>query len=380
MNALEPVERFVVSQTSADLPFVTAYRDGDIAKRLVEQLHAEAGDLHATFMEVCGTHTMAISRHGIRQLVPKGIRLISGPGCPVCVTPNAYLDYAVTLARLPNVTVATFGDMLRVPGSRSSLEREKARGADVRLVYSPRDAVAVARAEPEREVVFLGVGFETTAPTVAAAILEAKRSGVKNFSVLCAHKTMPQAMRALVADGRIGLDGFICPGHVSAIIGAEPYRFLAEEFGKACVITGFEPVDILQGLLMLVRQVRNRDPEVEIQYRRVVRPEGNPRARQVLERVFEPCDAEWRGLGWIPGSGLKIRPEFADYDAEVRFPLDLPPAEEPPGCRCGEVLQGLIRPDECPLFGTRCTPENPVGACMVSSEGTCAAYYRYGVM
>ncbi len=348
-----------------------------MARRLVELLQREAQGLRATFMEVCGTHTMAIARYGIRQLLPEGIRLVSGPGCPVCVTPNGYLDRAIALARLPEITVATFGDMLRVPGSESSLEREKAQGHDVRVVYSPRDAVAIALNEPDRQVVFLGVGFETTAPTVAAAILEAQRTGVRNFCVLCAHKTMPQAMRALVANGRVGLDGFICPGHVSAIIGAEPYRFLAAEFGKACVITGFEPVDILQGLLMLVRQVRSGKPAVEIQYSRVVRPEGNPKAQAILAEVFEPCDAEWRGLGWIPGSGLRIRDEYVDFDAARRFPLEIPPPKEPQGCRCGEVLQGLVEPDECPLFGGGCTPERPVGACMVSSEGRCAAYYRY---
>jgi hydrogenase expression/formation protein HypD len=357
---------------------IRAFREGRIVTWNLERLHRESEGLHATFMEVCGTHTMAIFRHGLRRVMPENLRLVSGPGCPVCVTPNGTIDRAIALCRIPGVVIATFGDMVRVPGSSSSLELEQTRGARVRVVYSPLDAVKMAEAQPGAQVVFLGVGFETTAPTVAAAILEARKRGLRNFSVLVAHKTMPQAMRALVASGDVALDGFLCPGHVSTIIGSEPYRFLAEEFGKACVIAGFEPLDIVEAIWMLVKQVKQGRPRVEIQYRRAVRPEGNPKALETLHRVFEPCDAEWRGLGWIPGSGLRLREEFREFDAEHRFPLEVEPPRQQAGCRCGDVLKGTVEPEACPLFAKVCTPETPVGPCMVSSEGTCAAVFRYG--
>jgi hydrogenase expression/formation protein HypD len=340
---------------------------------LVAELAGERGR-EATFMEVCGTHTMAIARYGLRQLLPPGLRLVSGPGCPVCVTAIGDLDRVVALGRLPEVTLVTFGDLMRVPASRTTLARERATGADVRVVYSPRDAVELAAAEAERQVVFAGIGFETTAPTVAAAILEAQQRGLTNFSVLSLHKTMPLPLRLLMELGETPIDGFILPGHVSVITGTACYEFLADEFGVGGVVAGFEPDDVLEGLLMLLRQ---KQPRIEIGYRRAVRPEGNPVARALMERVFAPCDADWRGLGVIPGSGLALRAEYAQFDATARFAIEAGEPDEPKGCACGEVLRGVLDPAACPLFGVRCTPEDPVGACMVSSEGSCAARYRY---
>lgn len=331
-----------------------------------------------TFMEVCGTHTMAIYQHGIRALLPEQIRLISGPGCPVCVTPVGYVDQAIALSRRPNTIIATFGDMVRVPGSTSSLQQEQARGATLRIVYSPLDAVALAQKHPGADVVFLGVGFETTAPTVAGAILTAARLNLTNFYVLCAHKTMPGPMAALAGDPDLQVDGYLCPAHVSAIIGANAYLPLVEAYHVPCVVTGFEPLDILQGVLMLARQVISGAARVETQYRRVVRPQGNLKARALLDQVFAPCDARWRGIGDIPGSGLQLRGDYARYDAALQLPVASEPPVEHPGCLCGEILKGKVRPSDCPLFRTTCTPEDPVGACMVSSEGTCAAEYKYG--
>ncbi|MBI5656692.1 MAG: hydrogenase formation protein HypD [Geobacter sp.] len=356
------------------------YRDRDLVQGLAGRLRecAAGAGRTMTFMEVCGTHTMAIYQYGLRGLLPPEVRLISGPGCPVCVTPNTYLDKAIACCRLPDTIVATFGDMLRVPGSTSSLMEERARGADIRIVYSPLDAVKIASANPGRRVVFLGVGFETTAPTIAGSILAARTAGLANFLVLSAHKTMPTPMQALAADPELAIDGFICPAHVSTIIGADAYLSLAEEFGRPCVITGFEPADVLQGVLMLAGQVAKGESRVEIQYRRAVKPEGNRKAREILDQVFTPCDAEWRGLGTIPGSGLRIREEFAAFDVEQSLPLEVEPSCEPAGCRCGDVLKGKITPFDCPLFATVCTADAPVGACMVSTEGTCAAAYKYG--
>jgi len=334
---------------------------------------ADAGE-GLTFMEVCGTHTMAISRYGLRDLLPAAMRLVSGPGCPVCVTAMRDLDLVVAMARLPEVTIVTFGDLIRVPSSRTSLAEERAAGADVRVVYSPADAVALAAELPGRQVVFVGIGFETTAPTVAASVLEAQARGIANFSVLCLHKTMPGPLRALLESGETHLTGFILPGHVSVVTGTGCYKFVADEFGVGGVIAGFEAADVLESLLMLARQ---QQPAIEIQYRRAVHPEGNPVARQVMERVFEPGDADWRGLGVIPGSGLRFGDEFGVFDALRRFAVDPGETLEPQGCRCGDVLRGALDPADCGLFGTRCTPESPVGACMVSSEGSCAAQYRY---
>lgn len=362
-------------EDAADIDF-SAFKDPKLACGLIETIHRLAPE-HATLMEVCGTHTVAIARNGIRDLMPEGLRLASGPGCPVCVTCNRDIDTVIALACIPNVTITTFGDMTRVPGSTSSLLAEQAAGRSVEIVYSPLDALAFAKAHPEREVVFVGVGFETTTPLVAMAIKRAKAMGLSNFTVFAAHKNMPGALELLVGDPTLELDALILPGHVSTIIGAEPYRFLAEKYGIPGVITGFEPVDVLQGIAMLVRQLHEGRAEIEIAYARGVMPEGNPVALAAIDEVFETCTATWRGLGDIPGSGYRIRDEFANFDAVRRFEPDVEPTRDPKGCRCGDVLRARIAPNECPLFRTVCTPENPVGPCMVSSEGSCAAYYRY---
>lgn len=362
-------------EDAADIDF-SAFKDPKLARGLIETIHRLAPE-HATLMEVCGTHTVAIARNGIRDLMPEGLRLASGPGCPVCVTCNRDIDTVIALARIPNVTITTFGDMTRVPGSTSSLLAEQAAGRSVEIVYSPLDALAFAKAHPEREVVFVGVGFETTTPLVAMAIKRARAMGLSNFTVFAAHKNMPGALELLVGDPTLELDALILPGHVSTIIGAEPYRFLAEKYGIPGVITGFEPVDVLQGIAMLVRQLHEGRAEIEIAYARGVMPEGNPVALAAIDEVFETCTATWRGLGDIPDSGYRIRDEFANFDAVRRFEPDVEPTRDPKGCRCGDVLRARIAPNECPLFRTVCTPENPVGPCMVSSEGSCAAYYRY---
>lgn len=362
------------------MKYLDEFRDGAVVRGLA----ARIGELTAgraeplVFMEVCGTHTMSIYQYGLRALLPPQVRLISGPGCPVCVTPNGYLDRAVALSRLPDVTIATFGDMLRVPGSSSSLMEERAKGADIRIVYSPLDAVTLAAGNPQRRVVFLGVGFETTAPTIAGSILVAAERGVTNYFVLASHKTMPAPMAVLSADPELKIDGYLCPAHVSAIIGAAAYDFLAEQYGIPCVVTGFEPTDVMQGVEMLARQAMAGESRVEIQYSRVVKREGNRKAQEILATVFTPCDAEWRGIGVIPGSGLRIAAAYAPFDAEKMIPVAVEDLREHQGCRCGEVLRGKLSPFACPLFGTVCTPEEPVGACMVSSEGTCAAAYKYG--
>lgn len=331
------------------------------------------------FMEVCGTHTVAIFRAGIRAMVPKGMDLLSGPGCPVCVTPQEEIERAMELARDPQVVLLTFGDLMRVPGRSGSLETLKAEGADIRVVLSPLDALKVAERESSKKVVFFAVGFETTAPAVAATVLEAKKRGLKNFFLLSSQRLIPPALKALLSSGRVSLDGFILPGHVSVILGRAPYEFIPRDHGIPAVITGFEPMDILEGILLLLQQRTRGEAMVQIQYRRAVREEGNPRARALMEEVFQPQDARWRGLGTIPMSGLALKAPFKAFDAQEAFRLDPPrPIPEPKGCSCGEVLQGLIRPPECPLFGNACTPERPIGPCMVSSEGSCAAYYKYG--
>jgi hydrogenase expression/formation protein HypD len=352
---------------------VTPSRPADV-RRLAADLERAAGGRSLSYMEVCGTHTMAVARYGLRQLLPPGMKLVSGPGCPVCVTAIGDIDRAVAIARLPNVILTTFGDLVRVPASRSTLAEERAAGADVRVVYSALEAVDLAEASPGKEVVFIGIGFETTAPTVAAAIVTARRRRLPNFSVLCLHKTMPAPLRALLDAGETPLNGFLLPGHVGVITGSLVYSFLADDYGVGGVVAGFEPDDVLRALLTLVGQQR---PAVEIEYGRAVSPEGNVVAQRILADVFHPADADWRGLGVIPGSGLLIAPEYVEFDAERRFSVDPGPPVEPPGCRCGDVLRGLIDPSVCPLFGRRCTPESPVGACMVSSEGACAAHYRF---
>ena len=353
-----------------------AFKDPRLARGLIESIQALAPK-SATLMEVCGTHTVAIARNGIRGLMPEGVRLASGPGCPVCVTSNHDIDKVIALARVPEVTIATFGDMTRVPGSTSSLLAEQAAGRSVEIVYSPLDALRLAQENPDRQIVFVGVGFETTTPLVAMAIKRARAMGLTNFTVYGAHKNMPGALEVIINDPALKLDALILPGHVSTIIGAEPYRFLAEKYGIPGVITGFEPVDVLQGIAMIMRQLHEGRAEIEIAYARGVMPEGNPVALAAIDEVFETCSATWRGLGEIPGSGYRIREEFADFDAMRRFQPDVEEVREHKGCRCGDVLRGIMAPSECPLFRKVCTPENPVGPCMVSSEGSCAAYYRY---
>ncbi|MGC8833219.1 MAG: hydrogenase formation protein HypD [Armatimonadota bacterium] len=357
---------------------VDEFRNPQLLEKVRQQLPS-ADAPPAVLMEVCGTHTMAIARYGLRSFLPKQVRLVSGPGCPVCVTHQRDIDTCLALTDVPNVIIATFGDMMRVPGTYSSLEQQRASGSDVRMVYSPMDAVRLAEAHPNREVIFLGVGFETTAPAVAASILEADRIGLHNFSVYCAHKLIPPALEALAQAPDLQIDGFILPGHVSTILGLEPYRFLAEKYGKACVVTGFEPLDIAIGMAMLLERIQNRNPGLDIQYTRVVRPDGNPTARRIMYRVFKPADSDWRGIGTIPNSGLVIRSEFAHMDAKLKFADQIPKQDsmEPESCMCGSVLRGAALPTDCRLFGTACTPASPVGPCMVSSEGTCAAFYRY---
>ncbi len=354
----------------------SGFRDPELARTLIDAIHATATE-PVKLMEVCGTHTVSIARHGLRYVMPKTITLLSGPGCPVCVTSNVDIDTAIEFAKQPGVIVTTFGDMMKVPGSYSSLSREKADGADIRMVYSPLDALEMAKRNPDKQVVFIGVGFETTVPIIAAAIEHAAAEGVENFSVFSAHKTVPDALEALVNDPDVQIGGFILPGHVSTIIGLEPYRFLAEKYGVPGVITGFEPIDVLQGVYMLVKQIAEGRSEIEIGYTRGVMPQGNTAAVEKMNEVFEPCDAEWRGIGVIPGTGLAIREEFAAYDAMKKVPVTPPEPKEIKGCQCGEVLRGVTLPFECKLFGRACTPEHPIGPCMVSSEGSCAAYYRY---
>jgi hydrogenase expression/formation protein HypD len=349
--------------------------DKEYTRALLEEIRAVKQDF--ALMEVCGTHTMAIAKSGIRELVPPNLKLLSGPGCPVCVTAQGDIDSVIAMAGNPDITLLTFGDMLRVPGTTTSLAEERSRGADVRVVYSPLDAVQMAADNPGREMVFLGIGFETTAPTVAVSIEEARRRELSNFSVLSLHKVVPPALEVIFSDPDIRVDGLICPGHVSAVIGLEPYEILVQRYKKPCVVTGFDTLDILEGIVMLTRQLRNGEARAEIQYKRVVKKEGNLVARAVLERVFTLADARWRGLGAIPGSGLNINDEYSSYDARVKF--QVPDFEDKPikGCACGEVLTGKITPRECLLFGRACTPVQPIGPCMVSHEGACAAYYRY---
>jgi hydrogenase expression/formation protein HypD len=359
------------------MKFVEEFRNRDLATKLLRRIEeGGAGDRDIALMEVCGTHTMSIQRYGLRALLPKRIRLLSGPGCPVCVTPNEKVDLAIAYAMSDGVILATFGDMAKVPGSSTSLLKAKAAGGALQIVYSTMDAVKLAEDHPEKKVVFFGIGFETTAPTIAASILEAERRGLSNYCVVSAAKVIPPAMEALL-EGEVRIDGFLCPGHVSVIIGAQAYRRIVDEHGVPCVIAGFEPVDILQAIEMLALQIGDGRAEIENQYKRVVHEEGNAAARRILEEVFETADANWRGIGVIPGTGLRIREAYAKYDAEVALPVEAEETIENKRCICGLILKGVRQPPDCPLFGRKCTPENPVGACMVSGEGACAAYYKY---
>ncbi|UCD74859.1 MAG: hydrogenase formation protein HypD [Phycisphaerales bacterium] len=329
------------------------------------------------FMEVCGTHTVNACRSGVHSLMPENVRLVSGPGCPVCVTAQRYIDALIELGRREEVVLATYGDMIRVAGAGGSLELARSEGAEVRVVTSTLEAVEMARNEPARQVVFAAVGFETTAPATAAAVLAAQKLNLDNFTILPCHKLVIPAMRTLLADPEINIDGFLCPGHVSVIIGAEAYREVVEQYGKGCVIAGFEPLQIMDGVLHLAQQAAAGEPKLENLYPEVVSDEGNPRARALIEQVFVPGDAAWRALGVMKGSGLDLKPEYARFDAFRRFGISMGEDHDPPGCRCGEVITGRITPEQCGLFGSTCTPVYPIGPCMVSSEGSCQAWFKY---
>ena len=359
------------------MKFVDEYRDPELANRLIEHIHLTS-KRPIRLMEFCGGHTVSILKHGIRQLLPQNIEMLSGPGCPVCVTSTGDLDKAIAVAALPGVISTSFGDMIRVPGSHSTLQMAKAEGADVRVVYSVQDALGIAKDNPEKAIVFVGIGFETTAPTVAAALVAAETEGIKNFYILCLHKVCPPIMKAILDLGEVRINGIVCPGHVSAIIGSRPYEFIAKDYGIACVVSGFEPVDILLTVDMLVSQIERQEYSVEIAYRRGVKPEGNPQALKLMERVYEIGEATWRGIGAVPASGLRINERYRRFDAETRFDIRVGPPLEPKGCLCGSILRGVSTPADCSLFRRTCTPEHPVGPCMVSSEGTCAAFYHYG--
>ncbi len=328
-------------------------------------------------MEVCGTHTVAIFRHGIRDIIPKEITLLSGPGCPVCVTPIKDVDVAIAISKLDGSILSTFGDMMRVPGSKQSLYHAQAEGANIRVVYSPMDALTLAVENKDRNIIFFATGFETTSPSVAGTLFEAERMGVDNFYIYSAHKIVPPALKALLDSDDLRIDGLILPGHVSTIIGSRPYEFIASDYRVPSVITGFDAEDILQGIMMLLEQIASGRANVEIQYTKVVREEGNRKAQSLMNEYFEPCDANWRGIGTIPMSGLKLRDRVNRWDVKHVFEIDMPDSQEPKGCQCGLVLRGVKIPTDCRLFGKTCTPEHPVGACMVSTEGSCAAYYKY---
>ena len=360
------------------MKFIDEYRDPELARKLVNKIHRKSTK-PVRLMEFCGGHTVAVFRYGIRQLLPKTIEMLSGPGCPVCVTAGADLDKAIALARLPNVIIATFGDMVRVPGSYSSLADARAEGCDIRIVYSAYDALLIARKNPDKDVIFIAIGFEATAPTIAASILEADEAQIGNYYILPLNMLCPPIMKTLLELGEVRLDGIIAPGHVSCIIGSYPYRFIPQDFGVACVISGFEPLDILMSIYLLVRQIEIADYKVEIAYRRGVKPEGNIKAAGLLEQVFEVSTANWRGIGAVPSSGLRLNKKYKHYDANSNFSIEVGPPLEPEGCICGSILRGVEKPPDCKLFSGQCTPEHPVGPCMVSSEGSCAAYYHYRI-
>ena len=360
--------------------YVDEYRDPALARSLSQEIHelVRPGET-VRVMEICGGHTHAIYRHGLDELLPPEVELVHGPGCPVCVIPMGRVDDAIAIAETSGVTLATFGDMMRVPGGRGSLLEAASRGADVRMVYSPLDALELARLEPERHVCFLAIGFETTAPATAITLLRARGDGIGNFSVFCNHVLIEPPLRAILDTPGLRVDAFVGPGHVSSVIGSDAYRFIPDEYGRAVVVSAFEPVDLLQSIAMLLRQRVDGRCEVENQYTRVVRPEGNPRAlAAIAETMSVREDFEWRGLGILPRSGLRIRDAFGLFDAERLFDLPGARIEDPKACRCGEVLTGQIKPWECGVFGTACTPERPLGTCMVSSEGACAAFFSYG--
>jgi len=357
---------------------ISGFRDSDAVRRLAQKIEeVYPGGTHK-LMEVCGTHTMAIARYGLRTLLPERLELLSGPGCPVCVTPASVIDAAVKISSQPDTAIVTFGDMMSVPGSNKSLEEKKADGGDIRVLYSVYDMLKMAEAEKEKNFVFISVGFETTTPGIALALLETKRRELGNVCFLVANRLVIPAMEALMKAQEVRIDGFLCPGHVSVIIGSDAYSGFSERYKVPCAVTGFEPVDILLAVFDLIQQIGEKRYGVSNRYSRAVTSEGNVEAQRVADMVFEAVAADWRGIGSIPQSGLALRAEFREYDALERFGLELVPVPDPPGCRCGDVLKGLILPLQCGLFGGRCTPQHPVGPCMVSSEGSCAAYFKYG--
>lgn len=369
--------------------YVDEFRDPEMARGLLRQIETLVDQLHAAdrlppdrplkLMEICGGHTHAIFKYGLEELLPEAIELIHGPGCPVCVMPRGKVDDAIALAQQPGVIFTTFGDTLRVPGSRLSLLQARAQGADVRTVYSPADALDIARNQRDRPVIFFGIGFETTAPSIALTILQAEREGITNFSVFCNHVLVIPALEALLANPDLQLDGFIGPGHVSTVIGWQPYQVICDRYRKPLVVSGFEPLDLLQSVWMVLRQFAEGRCAVENQYARLVKAQGNRVALAALAQVFAVRDTfEWRGLGEIPVSGLRLADAYAAFDAERRFDWERSHATDSPACQCGEILKGVLKPWECKVFGTACTPDNPIGTCMVSSEGACAAYYKYG--
>ncbi|MBS1168087.1 MAG: hypD [Proteobacteria bacterium] len=369
------------------MKYVDEYRDGEKARGIAAAIAAEVRPERSyAFMEFCGGHTHAISRYGIEDLLPKNVRMIHGPGCPVCVLPIGRIDDAIRLAKRPEVTLCTYADLMRVPASSGlSLMKAKAAGADIRMIYSSLDAIRIAEANPDRQVVFFAIGFETTTPPTAVALKTAEAKGLTNFSIYCNHVLTPVAMRAILDmpptpdEPPIAIEGFVGPSHVSTIIGMEPYQVFARDYRKPVVIAGFEPLDVMYAILMLVRQVNEQRADVENQYIRAVRTEGNPVAIDLCDEVFELRDSfEWRGLGAVPKSALKLRDAYGFYDAEKRFAIETQPAEDNPACECGAILRGQKKPADCRLFGTVCTPETPTGACMVSSEGACAAHWTYG--
>ncbi len=362
------------------MKYVDEFRNGDLARAVAAEIASITDpDRHYKIMEVCGGHTHTIYRHGIKDLLPEQVELVHGPGCPVCVLPMGRVDEGIEIAERPEVIFTCFGDMMRVPGSKGNLLEVKAEGADIRMVYSPLDALRIARENPDREVVFYAIGFETTAPSTAITLQRARAEDIKNFSVFCNHVTIIPAIKAILDSPDLRLDGFIGPGHVSMVIGMRPYTFIARDHRKPVVISGFEPLDIIQAVQMIVKQISEGRAEVENQYTRVVRPEGNVKALEAMARTMDLRPFfEWRGLGFITHSALKLRAEFARWNAELRFEVPGIRVADPKACQCGEVLKGVIKPWECKVFGTACTPETPIGTCMVSSEGACAAYYNYG--
>ncbi len=359
------------------MKFLTEFRRSELAAGLLTKIRS-ASRKPVRLMEFCGGHTVTIFRYGLRRVLPKTITMLSGPGCPVCVTATADLDKAIALAKIPDLIIATFGDMVRVPGSSADLQTARADGADLRIVYSTLDALALAEQNPRKKVVFLGIGFETTAPAAAASILQAEEQGLDNYYLLSLHKLCPPVIRALFASGKVDLDGLICPGHVSTVIGSQAWEFIARDYGIPCVVSGFEPLDILHCVDMLVSQVEKGESRVEIAYRRGVQYAGNSAAQRLMEKVFEPCSANWRGMGTIPDSGLRLAADYQRFDAELAFAIEPGPTREPEGCICGDILRGEKSPLDCDLFRTVCTPEDPVGPCMVSAEGSCSTYYQYG--